>query len=144
MMNAWIWLIGGLVICFAETVMPGAFMLWVGLAAMAVGAVLLILPDALGIGGVFMLFAVLAVLFSFGGRLVYGSMNKTKKPQFLGRRIEGLVGKSFLLESAIVNGEGRIKVQDSVWNVRGPDLPAGERVTVTGVENGVSLRVERA
>lgn len=144
MLNPWIWLIGGLVICFAEMLLPGAFLLWVGLAAMATGLFLLALPNALGIEGLLLLFAALALIFSFAGRAVYGSMTKTTKPEFLGQRAQSLVGRSFLLETAIVNGEGRIKVQDSVWNVRGPDMAAGERVKVIAVENGVSVRVEQA
>lgn len=144
MLNPWIWLIGGLVICFAEMLLPGAFLLWVGLAAMATGLFLLALPNALGVEGLLLLFAALALLFSFAGRAVYGSMTKTTKPEFLGQRAQGLIGRSFLLETAIVNGEGRIKVQDSVWNVRGPDMALGERVKVISVENGVSVRVERA
>lgn len=144
MLNPWIWLIGGLVICFAEMLLPGAFLLWVGLAAMATGLFLLALPNALGIEGMLLLFAALALVFSFVGRAVYGSITKTTKPEFLGQRAQSLVDRSFLLETAIVNGEGRIKVQDSVWNVQGPDMAAGERVKVIAVENGVSVRVERA
>lgn len=144
MLNPWIWLIGGLVICFAEMLLPGAFLLWVGLAAMATGLFLLALPNALGIEGLLLLFAALALVFSFVGRAVYGSITKTTKPEFLGQRAQSLVDRSFLLETAIVNGEGRIKVQDSVWNVQGPDMAAGERVKVIAVENGVSVRVERA
>jgi hypothetical protein len=53
-----------------------------------------------------------------------------------------LVGRDFLLERAIVNGAGAIRVHDSVWRVTGPDLPAGARVRVTAVEEGVLLRVE--
>ena len=106
MLNPWIWLIGGLVICFAEMLLPGAFLLWVGLAAMATGLFLLALPNALGIEGLLLLFAALALIFSFAGRAVYGSMTKTTKPEFLGQRAQSLVGRSFLLETAIVNGEG--------------------------------------
>ncbi len=143
MLNSWIWLIGGLVICMAEMLLPGAFLLWIGLGAVATGVFLLAAPNALGAEGLILLFAAFAVIFSLGGRFVYGSISKSIKPEFLGQRAQGLIGRSFLLESAIVNGEGRIKVQDSVWNVRGPDLALGQRVTVIAVENGVGLRVEQ-
>jgi membrane protein implicated in regulation of membrane protease activity len=55
-----------------------------------------------------------------------------------------LVGRHFLLERAIVNGAGAIRVHDSVWRVTGPDLPQGTQVRVTGVDDGVLLRVEPA
>jgi len=40
----------------------------------------------------------------------------------------------------IVDGRGRLKVDDTMWLVEGPDLPAGTRVQVTGVDNTL-LRV---
>ena len=48
----------------------------------------------------------------------------------------------FTLEGAIVDGRGRLRVDDSVWLVEGPDLPAGTRVRITGADNTL-LRVER-
>jgi membrane protein implicated in regulation of membrane protease activity len=49
-----------------------------------------------------------------------------------------------VLAEPIVNGSGRAKVRDSTWQVRGPDAPAGARVRVTGVADGVVLTVEPA
>jgi len=43
-------------------------------------------------------------------------------------------------EYPIVDGRGRVRVDDTVWLVEGPDLPAGARVQVTGVANTL-LRV---
>ena len=54
-----------------------------------------------------------------------------------------MLGRVFSLESAIVNGEGRIRDGDAFWVVRGPDLAQGEPVRVVGVEAGV-LRVAPA
>ena len=36
-----------------------------------------------------------------------------------------------------MEGRGRIKIDDGVWQVRGPDAPAGARVKVTGAEGTV-------
>jgi len=60
----------------------------------------------------------------------------------LNRRAETYVGRTFTLERPIVDGRGRLKVDDTVWLVEGPDLPAGTRVQVTGTDN-TRLRVER-
>jgi hypothetical protein len=46
-----------------------------------------------------------------------------------------------LVVAAIDNGEGRVKVGDSVWSCRGPDAPEGARVRITGAD-GSCLRVE--
>jgi len=33
------WLVGGLIVCAAETLAPGAFLIWIGAAAAIVGAI---------------------------------------------------------------------------------------------------------
>lgn len=59
----------------------------------------------------------------------------------LNNRFAGYIGREAVLEEAIVNGSGRIRLDDSFWNVRGDDMPAGSRVRVTEVD-GSTLRVE--
>jgi hypothetical protein len=51
------------------------------------------------------------------------------------------VGRVFTLGNPIVNGEGKIKVDDSIWKIRGPDCEPGARVRVNGVD-GVVLTIE--
>jgi len=58
----------------------------------------------------------------------------------LNRRAEGYIGRTFTLERPIVDGRGRLRVDDTMWLVEGPDLPAGTRVQVTSVNNTL-LRV---
>jgi membrane protein implicated in regulation of membrane protease activity len=53
----------------------------------------------------------------------------------LNRRAEYHVGRLFTLDDAIVDGRGRLKIDDTVWLIAGPDLPAGTHVRVTGVDN---------
>lgn len=137
----WAWLIAGLALCAAEIVAPGVFLLWIGLAALAMGclALLVAIPFAPSL----LLFGVLAILFSIAGRYLYGSWQR-ETGQPLNRRAEALVGQVLVLLDAIVDGSGRARVQDTVWRVTGPDLPAGARVRVVGVVNGVVLTVEPA
>ena len=49
----------------------------------------------------------------------------------LNRRTEALVGRVFTLEKPIVDGIGTVRIDDTIWRVRGPDCPAGSRVKVT-------------
>lgn len=51
-----------------------------------------------------------------------------------------LVGQSHHLEQAIRGGRGQIRIAGSLWQVAGPDLEAGRRVTVTGID-GTTLLV---
>jgi len=52
------------------------------------------------------------------------------------------IGQSLTLESPIRDGNGRIKLGNREWPVRGPNLPVGARVRVTGVD-GTILLVDR-
>ncbi|MDX1698493.1 MAG: NfeD family protein, partial [Thiohalobacterales bacterium] len=61
----------------------------------------------------------------------------------LNRRGEQYIGRTFTLEQPVVNRAGKLRVDDSTWRISGEDLPAGTRVTVTGVD-GVVLQVTRA
>jgi membrane protein implicated in regulation of membrane protease activity len=46
-----------------------------------------------------------------------------------------------VVEQAIENGRGKVRVGDTLWSAEGPDAPAGTRVTVTGTR-GTVLVVE--
>nr|WP_304956652.1 NfeD family protein [endosymbiont of Lamellibrachia barhami] len=65
---------------------------------------------------------------------------KTDQPN-LNRRGAQYTGRVFTLDHPIINGEGKIHVDDSTWKIRGADCPAGTQVKVVGDE-GVVLRVE--
>jgi membrane protein implicated in regulation of membrane protease activity len=66
---------------------------------------------------------------------------ETDQPR-LNRRGEQYVGRVFTLREPIVNGQGKIRVDDSTWKIQGVDCPSGTKVRVTGV-NGVVLQVSR-
>ncbi|WP_338063185.1 NfeD family protein [endosymbiont of Riftia pachyptila] len=61
----------------------------------------------------------------------------------LNRRGEQYLGRSFTLEDPIINGEGKIRVDDTTWKIRGNDCPGGSQIKVIGVD-GVVLLVEQS
>ena len=136
-----VWLVAGLALCAAETFVPGAFLIWIGLAAVAVGVVEFFVAVALT--PALLLFAALVVAFVFVGRRVYGSLDSGAPPLPLSRA-HAMIGKEFYLDEAIERGHGRIRVGDSVWRVAGEDMPAGVKVRVVAVEDGAEVRVEKA
>ena len=141
-LGPWTWLILGILLCAAETFAPGMFLLWIGLAALATGLLLFIAP--LTLAWTLMVFGLLTIVSVLLGRRFYGSRETDGDRPFLNRRADALIGSTFTLEEAIKDGAGRIRVHDSVWRVKGPDLPAGARVTVTGVEDSVLLTIKPA
>ena len=116
------WLVAGLALCAAETLVPGAFLIWIGAAAVILGAVEFFPPMALTLQ--LLVFAALVVGLLFVGRRVYGSLDAGAPPLPMSRA-HALIGKEFFLDEAIVRGFGRIRVGDSVWRVAGEDLPTG-------------------
>ena len=58
-------------------------------------------------------------------------------------RGDSLVGKTIVLDTPILGGQGRVKLGDGSWTVTGPDMVAGSRVRVAAV-SGTELRVEPA
>ena len=61
----------------------------------------------------------------------------------LNQRLASFVGKSYVLETPIKNGNGSVRINDTIWKVQGADAPAGTWVKVTAVE-GTVLLVEKA
>ena len=142
MQSPWFWWGVALALFALEALLPGSFMLWLGFAAVGTALLDLLLP--LSGAAQWMLFAVLS-LISVG----LGWQYKKKHPDgasdqpLLNRRAAQLVGQVYALDSAIVDGRGRLKIGDAFWAASGPDLPAGTRVRVMAVD-GTTLRVEAA
>jgi hypothetical protein len=61
----------------------------------------------------------------------------------LNRRAESYVGRIFTLDNPIVDGVGRVRIDDTIWRVTGPDSAAGSRVRIVRAE-GANLFVESA
>src|SRR5262249_60004346 len=61
----------------------------------------------------------------------------------LNRRSEQQIGKVATLTEPIKDGQGRVRIGDTIWRVTGPDLPAGAQVRVTAATAaGLELVVE--
>ncbi|MCB8822422.1 NfeD family protein [Microvirga rosea] len=139
-LGAWAWIILGLLLAGVELMAPGVFFIWLGLAALATG----VLDAVLGLSwqASALLFAFLSIVAVFAGRaLTRPKLQPDTQADFLNRRGQSLVGRIFVLETPIKDGEGRIKVDDSSWRVTGADRFAGARVRVVRVE-GSTLVVD--
>ena len=140
----YLWWILALVLIAGEVMVPGYFLLWVGLAAAAMGVVLWVVPT-LGLLAQAVLFALLAFAscFAYARWLRPRVERRAAGDERLNRRGEQMVGQRFELVEAIVNGRGKGQVGDGQWLVSGPDLPLGAAVEVLSVD-GTTLRVRAA
>ena len=133
------WAALAFVLIAAETLVPGAFLLWLGLAAAVVFLIVLLVP-----GTSVLVQVALFVVLSFVSVAIYrkwfrGRGRQSDQPAF-NRRTEQLVGQTALLVSPIIDGSGRVQIADAFWTVEGPDLPAGTRVRVVATR-GMTLQV---
>jgi len=138
----WHWWILGLLLIIAETLLPGTFFLWMGIAALVLGVVTWLVP-LLGWEWQLILFAVLSLVSIVGWRSWSRRHPEESEQPILNRRAEQYIGRVLVLEAPIENGYGKVKVGDTLWRVRGTDADLGSRVRVTAAE-GVILVVESA
>jgi membrane protein implicated in regulation of membrane protease activity len=139
--GVWNWLILAVLLFVLEFVLPGVHFLWFGVAAVIVG----MLAWLTGMSWPFQViaFGIIAVLTVFWVRRYVRSDAVTSDLPDLNERGQQYIGRSLVVEQAIQNGRGKVRVGDSVWQAEGPDAPAGARVKVTGAK-GTVLVVERA
>jgi inner membrane protein len=139
--GAWNWILAGGVLIILETVFPGLYLLWFGLAAVATGALALGLDMAWA--WQLIVFAALAVAAVFlVRRFTTESVTGSEEPDLNSRGAQ-YVGRIVTVEDAFQGGRGKVRVGDTLWPASGPDLPKGARVTVTGCV-GTVLKVEAA
>lgn len=141
-LSFWDWLAFGTVLLILEVFGAGGYLLWIGLAAAAVGLLTYLLPD-LPWAWQFFAFALLSLLTAVFWWRRQRSAAKPSDVPGLNRRGSEFIGRTFVLHEAIVGGRGKIKAGDTLWLVSGPELPAGLEVRVIGQE-GVLLKVEPA
>lgn len=138
----WHWFILGAALLILEVFAPGAFLLWIGIAAGIVGLILYVVPT-LGWEYQVIIFSVVSV-----GSIIAWKRYRKTNPEVtdeptLNRRGSQYIGRVFTLDAPIVDGVGKIRVDDSTWKVVGDDCAAGTKIKVVGIENTV-LRVEMA
>jgi membrane protein implicated in regulation of membrane protease activity len=65
----------------------------------------------------------------------------TDQPE-LNRRRRQYIRRTFTLDEPIVNGVGNLHMDDTTWRITGENMPAGQNITVVGVD-GILLKVEK-
>ena len=144
-LGPWNWMVLGFVLLVMEIIAPGVFMLWIGIAALVIGAVSLLIWDAsFWTWQIQVLaFLMLSLVSAYVGKRVAGGRHTPTDQPLLNRRGEQMIGKMATLSEPIKDGRGRIKLGDTLWRVSSPDPPAGTKVRVTGAaDTDLELTVE--
>ena len=144
-LGAWNWVVLGFILLLLELIFPGVFFAWFGLGALLTALVSLLFYNLSWIAHweveviFFLIFSIIMVLI---GRNFFRRDRETDEP-LLNRRTDQIIGKKVVLEEPVRDGKGRIRVDDTIWRIKGPDLPEGAEVKVVAFDNGV-FTIEKA
>ena len=137
----WAWIVVGVLLLALELVVPGGFLVWMGVAAIITGLAAFIQP--IGWPFQFLLFGGLSLILIVAWMRYFKDRERKSDRPLLNRRADTFIGHEAELDEPILNGFGRLRLGDTLWRIAGPDLPAGRRVRIVAAE-GALLRVEPA
>jgi len=136
----WHWSVAAVVLIIFEVLLPGTFFLWMGVSASVVGVLLWIDP-AMGWEWQMFLFAIISVVSITLWRIWSKKHPPLSDEEPLNQRTQHYVGRTFTLKEPIVDGVGKIYVDDAQWRINGADCDAGTQVNVVSAD-GLILYVE--
>ena len=86
----------------------------------------------------FVVFAISAFALWFWReyRVQQRDLESASSPQRAGERF---IGQIVTVPKGILNGTGRVKLGTHQWSLRGPDIPAGGKARITGVDGRVLI-----
>lgn len=133
----WVWVALGLLLAVLEMVVPGVYLIWLAVAALATGVLTFMLDLSLPMQIVDFVF--LALIAAFSARRILRDRPIASSDPLLNKRTGRLVGEIAVVSTAIEHGSGRVHVGDSDWIARGPDAAIGTRMRITGADGSVLL-----
>ena len=137
----WYWWVIGFILLVLEILTPGYFFMWMAASGFLTGAIVLLLP-ATSMNIQILIFSVLSVVAIIVWKF-YGKKHPTASDHpLLNKRGVQYIGRVFSLYQPIKNGQGKIKVDDSIWKVHGEDCDINSRVKVVAIR-GTVFEVEK-
>ena len=137
----WYWWVLAFAFLILEMLTPGFFFMWLAVSGLITGLIVWLLPS-LSLNIQVFIFSVFSVLAVTAWKF-YGKKYPTETDQpLLNKRGAQYIGRVFILHEPIVNGQGKIKVDDTIWKVHGEDCDINTKVKVTGMR-GMVLYVEK-
>lgn len=133
----WYWLIAAALLLILEIIIPGIFLIWLGLGAALVGLFLLLAPGA---DPAWQLLALaVSICIAVAAGLKWQKKLLHRQPQSLNLGLEGFIGRSARVSQAFVHGQGRVYLEDSTYAAvcNSAALSEGLPVVVTAVDGGL-------
>lgn len=140
--EAWHWLVLGLLLLIAELLTGSTYLLWPAAAAWLVGLFMLFVP--IGWPAQLAVFGLATLLSSLtAGRLIRNRKSLRALGIALNESSARLIGQRAQAQGDFVNGQGRLRLGDTVWQGHSAQaLRDGDYVEVIAIE-GATLSVSR-
>lgn len=132
-----LWIAAGIALLVAEILAPGVFLMWLGLAAIGTGLVLML--TGWGLGPLCAVYATLAL----AGVAIALRLRRAKAQNAINTRDAGLVGRR-AHALAFEGTDGRVRLGDSDWPARlrpGTPPPAQGAILEVEAVDGMTLLV---
>lgn len=132
----WYWWGLAFILLILEMLTPGFFFMWLAVSGFVTGFLVWLFP-VIGLNLQVLLFSVFSVLAITGWRFYGKKLSLETDQPLLNKRGAQYIGRVFSLYAPIENGQGKIKVDDTIWKVHGEDCDIHTKVKVTGVKGTV-------
>lgn len=139
-LTQWHWLSVGIVLFILEVFGASGFLIGLALASLVLAG-LTAMELVTSWQYQLLWFALLGVVFTVLYWRVFRSFNRTTDEPLLNDRAAQLIGRKFLLEQVLENGQGRVQLGDTLWKAEAEtELAIGTTVEVYASE-GMVLKV---
>ncbi len=136
-LGPWSWFLLAALLLGLEIVLPGVHFVWFGFAAGIVGVLALVT----GVAWAWQLiaFGLIACVVVYAMRSYADPARVKSDEPDLNVRGQQYIGRMAVVEDAIVEGRGKVRIGDTHWIVKGSDTPVGATVKITGVDGIVLI-----
>lgn len=132
----WNWLILTCLFLVMEVFSVSFFFIFWAMAAAVLALITWLMPQ-LSLPAQALWFAILSVISISLWWLLARRWQRDKNDtaMMLNSRSKQLIGRQFVLQTPIAGGQGRLQIDDSIWSVRGEDMPAGTTVVIVNADS---------
>lgn len=132
----WHWWVIALVLLVVEILTPGFFFLWMAVSGFITGALVWLVPG-ISLNSQLFVFSIMSIVTISAWKLYVKKHPIETDHPLLNKRGAQYIGRVFTLYEPIINGQGKIKVDDSIWKVHGKDCDINSKVKVIAVRGTV-------
>ena len=134
-LEAWHWLVLGMLLLGAEALGASGFMIGAGIAAIILAVISWFVPE-LGWQIQIVLFALGAIVFTVGYWRYFKDFNEQTDHQQINDRAAQMIGRKLELEDDLPTGDGKIQIGDTLWKIKSESpLKQGDLIEVIGSED---------